>query len=447
MRSLRLSLLLALLLQALIGSAEHTLAWQTLRTPVTVPVMVVDTIVGRDTVWRQESRIVPGQFNSLLCSDSLHSVSMIPSALTFRCPTKPISFQPRDWRDLAHPDTFSISRSLPQDVVGLSALDRAKYDYMIAHPEKVDYTWDVVPEPWRDFSEGRRAKTKASDNKSISKIFQTDDYDARNEKLRKKAAEPVGPWKTSGEENLQFSQLYVNNWIKGGENSATLTHDLRMKANYSKNRSQWDNSLTNKLSITYTSALGTRVSSDAFDAVSKYGFKAVNKWYYSFAFSLKTQLFRNYDKSDVDKVKPKSKLMSPVYLQFIFGMDYKTDNLSLLLSPYTGVITAVADTDMVDQTKYGISQDRKADFNNGFSVTLNWKKEITYGVNYSTKLELFYEYFKKDGDKRFNWENVMDVQINRYLSTRFLVELRYYDNESKRFQIKENFSVGFKYAF
>ena len=102
---------------------------------------------------------------------------------------------------------------------------------------------------------------------------------------------------------------------------------------------------------------------------------------------------------------------------------------------------------MIDQTSYGISEDKKANFVNGFSITANWKKTIIYGIYYTPKLELFYEYFRKDGNKRFDWENIIDVQINRFLSTRFLVELRYFDNESDHFQVKENFSIAFKYSF
>ena len=129
-------------------------------------------------------------------------------------------------------------------------------------------------------------------------------------------------------------------------------------------------------------------------------------------------------------------------------MDYKRgDDLSVLLSPYTGIITVVADTADIDPTNFGIDEGKRADFINGFSITVNWKKTIMYGVYYITRVELFYEYFRKNGNKRFDWENVFEFQINRFISTRLNLELRYFDNESEKFQVKENFSISFKYSF
>ncbi len=425
--------------------------WITLRSPQTYYTQDVDSIVGRDTVFTQVSHVVSGQFKPFVNPDI---TSFELNLLPFENVVRPVSrtskieypeltLMPEYQQRVAWQNKNILTPSLWQSAAHEPILEKLRYDYAISNPSTVKYTNLQIKDPSKELLKVQR--DKSGDKKEISRIFKTEV--PLSAEMRKKKEKPAGPWKNSGEENLQFSQLFVENWIKGGENSATLTHDLRLNSAYSQGRTSWENSLVNKLSLTYTSALGTRVSSDAFDLASKYGFNAVNKWYYSFAFSLKTQLFRNYDKSDTEKANPKSKFMSPVYMQFIFGMDYKQDNFSLLLSPYTGIITAVADTDRVDQTKYGIAEDRKANFINGFSVTCNWKKEIVYGINYSTKLELFYEYIKKDGNKRFDWENVLDVQINRFLSTRLLIELRYFDNESDKFQIKENFSVGFKYSF
>lgn len=356
-------------------------------------------------------------------------------------------YSPEARRDtfLTRTRTLGVTANLT-DPAGLSPMDRARMDMMFAHPELVKRTWSEIPDMDKDIREGRLIYNHESDHESLSRIFKPDETFLAD-KLKTKPEGPVNPWTVTGEENLQFSQLFVSNWIKGGENSASLLHDFRWKAVFAQDRHQWETNVTSKLGLTYTSTLKGRVSDDLLDINSKYGFKAVNKWYYSFLFSFKTQLFRNYSSSDIDKENPKSTLLSPAYLQFIFGMDYKREDLSILLSPYTGIITAVADTADIDPTSYGIDEGKRADFVNGFSVTVNWKKTIIFGIYYTTKMELFYEYFKKDGNKRFDWENVIDVQINRYLSTRLLVEFRYFDNESNKFQIKENYSIAFRYSF
>ncbi len=425
--------------------------WVTLRKHPLISTMQIDSITPAGDTLRHEVLIPDSTSLEPIFSPSQDALPQIntSSFLTYYKPVqKPINFQSQ-FTAAARRDSFltktgkaPISTNL-DDPLGLDPTERARYEYIKQNPSSVNYTWNEIPD---EGSSTRKVyASKGTDARSISKLF-TPDADIYSYELMKKKEEPAGPWTITGTENLQFSQLALSNWIKGGDNSASLLHDFRLKITYAKARSSWETNLTHKLGFTYTSELSTRVTSDEINIDSKYGFNAVNKWYYSTQTTLKTQFCQNYSGSGDDK-ELKSTFFSPAYLQFIFGMDYKTTNLSVLLSPYTAIITIVADTVDIDQTDYGIGENSKSDFVNGFSVTVNWTKDLTYGVTYTTKMELFYEYFKKNGNKRFDWENVIDVQINRYLSTRFLLEFRYYDNESTKFQVKENFSISFKYTF
>lgn len=351
------------------------------------------------------------------------------------------------WRDSTR--TLGVKANFA-DPTGLTPIDRAKFNYIKQHPEAVHYSWQEIPAPWEDMYNGKRMRNRHQEA-ALAEIFKPDDRLTQIE-LRKKEQPPEGPWKLGGEENLQLSQLAVVNWTKGGENSVSFLHDFRFNALYKHERSEWQTDLVNKIGLTFTSALGARISTDNFDLSTKYGFvtnrkrlKLPGKWLYSSLISLKTQLFRNYGGAE-KKDGPKSTCFSPAYLKLTFGMDYKRENLSVLLSPYTASMTLVADTAIIDQTKYGIDEDKKVDFMSGFAVNVDWKHTFIYGIVYATKLELFYEYEGKNGTKQFDWENVFDVQINRFLSTRLLLELRYFDNEIDKFQFKENFSISFKYV-
>ncbi|MBP5420447.1 MAG: DUF3078 domain-containing protein [Bacteroidales bacterium] len=327
-------------------------------------------------------------------------------------------------------------------------VEKIAHDYTVDSLAAIKYVWNEIPEPWRDITERRKRKGQESDDsRKLAKYFRDDnDYSSRNDMVTKPEAEK-SPWTVSGQENIQLTQLAVCNWVKGGENSITILNDFRYKAVFNKGRHSWESNFTEKLGFTRTSTLSTRVSDDAFEITSKYGYNAVKKWYYSFQCNFKTQMFRSYSRSDAEKTKPLSTLLSPAYIQFIFGMDYKKDDLSILLSPYTGMLTVVADTADIDQTLYSIDEDKRSKYLNGYSVTVNWKKAIAYNVTYTTQCELFLEFVTKEGQKQFNWENIFDVQINRFLTTRFLLTLRYYDNESNKFQLKENYSIAFKYTF
>lgn len=324
-------------------------------------------------------------------------------------------------------------------------IDEVRQQYAAGHPENVKYSWIEIPEPYKDIRDGKKINHRKDEIQLLAEEFGS--RQDNNVKIKSLPKEEESPWTVSGEENVQLSQLFLANWVAGGETSLTLLSDMRFKAAYAKDPHSWENELTHKMGFTQTKALGFRVTNDAFNLSSKYGYKAVSTWYYSVKNTFKTQLFRKYDDDDEDKEDPLSSLLSPAYIQFILGMDYKKTDLSVLLSPYTLNITLVMDTAHIDPSDYSIPDGHKSDVTTGFSVTVTWKKKFTEDITYTTETELFMEYFEKGGQKQFDWENVIDIQINRFLTTRFLLELRYYDNESTKFQMKENFSVAFKYSF
>lgn len=340
-----------------------------------------------------------------------------------------------------------VRRPLDTDIaLGYAPFDVLCYRYMIDNPSDVKYTWQAIPDVEDRIKNRRKRNHEQEDYNELLKMF---DIQETNVSMRKRPEPEKSPWVVSGEENVQFSQLHVNeHWAKGGESSVTLISDLRIKAKYEKGKHMWENNITHKLGVTYLSAVSrARVSDDVVDMSSKYGYKAISKWYYSFLNTFKTQLFTSYNKNDEKRENPLSSILSPAYIQFTFGMDYREKNISILLSPYTAVVTLVADTSKIDQTRYSIDEDKHSKTINGLSITVNWKKAFTPDIRYETKMEMFYEYFVKEGSKRFHWENVFDVQLNRFLSTRLLCEIRYYDNEVKKFQFKENFSIALKFSF
>ena len=346
-----------------------------------------------------------------------------------------------DYQQLYKGGTTHVSKDLFSKDYGV---DRAMTEVAVTNPSFVKYTWREVPEPSRSIKEGRLLdKKKLEDN--MLRLLSLDDIDTKR-KIDKPKAE-VSPWFFSGTEHLQVSQTYLSNWAKGGESSINLSSDLRFKAIYKNKKHEWESSGIHKIGILTSGETGRRLSDDIIEISSKYGHKAANNWYYSFLTTFKTQFFYGYDKSDTEKKRPLSGFMSPAYMQYIIGMDYKRDGLSILLSPLTSIVTVVSDTAKIDQTRFKIAADKKSNVINGFSITTNWKWNITREITYNTRMELFYQYMSKDGQKRFDWENILDLRVNRFLSTRVLLQLRYFDNESDKFQVRENINIAFKYTF
>jgi hypothetical protein len=246
---------------------------------------------------------------------------------------------------------------------------------------------------------------------------------------------------------VQLSQAYVDNWVKGGENSIALLSDLRIQVGYKKNNVEWDSYAIHKLGILNSEEKKTRFNDDLIELNTKYGLSAGKKWFYSGFMNFKTQFFNGYDSKDEDKENPVSGFMAPGYLTLALGMDYKDKDFTLMLSPFTSKITMVLDTAKVDQTKYDIPEDKKVDNTGGASVVNNLKWKMSDDFNLTSNLDFFYGYMKSDNQIQAEWEIILDMKINIFLSTRISANMRYYSNESKNVQLKENLSISFNYSF
>jgi len=268
----------------------------------------------------------------------------------------------------------------------------------------------------------------------------------KREKLQKKKT----PWMYEGAENIQLSQIYLSNWVKGGESSISVLSDLRIKAIYKMEKYTWENFAIHQIGFVNQQNSKMRINDDLFELNSKFGLNASEKWYYSGFTNFKTQFFNGYTSDDKDKENPISAFMSPAYWTFAVGMDFKLKkhSFSLMISPLTSKLTIVLDTSKVDQTRYGVPEGKKVEALNGGSIVNSFKWKINEDFLLNSNLSAFYQYFARSDEKKqvqFEWEMILNMRINVWLSTRLLTHLRYYTNESDKMQVKENLSLSFVY--
>lgn len=317
--------------------------------------------------------------------------------------------------------------------------DRLNDSLLIYNPSLVKYQWNKIESPNKLIVEGVLLNTKTAHD-----IFHLDNMEAI--KRLKKPVETIYYWRYGGVETLQFSQIFFSNWVKGGENSVSLLSDFRVFANFKKPKMAWDNKATHKLGFVTSESDKSRISDDLIELNSKFGLNASEKWYYSSLFDFKTQFFYGRDTKIREKIL--SGFMSPAYLTFAIGMDYKqSKDFTLLLSPITAKITMVLDTVNIDQTKYSIANDKRSITKSGLSLNnfLRWK--ISEEVSIMSTIEYFYGYLDPIPQTQMNWELITDFRINKYLSARLYNYFRYYENESGKLQYKENLSLAFSYKF
>ncbi len=272
------------------------------------------------------------------------------------------------------------------------------------------------------------------------------------------------PWIIGGDGHLGFSQTYLENWEKGGQNAIASLVVLKGYANYKRadGKIKWDNSgeLRNGWVKNGGESKGLQKNDDKFEFTSRFGVSAYKKWFYSSEFNFNTQLFNGYVYPKNEHPDPISGFLAPSRLFFKLGMEYKpSKNFSLLLSPLTIKNVYVRDTTRYDQTKFGIDADKNSFWEPGLNADIFFRKSIKENITYETKYKMFINYKRPFQKFDLNWENNISVKLNEFINMRFLLNLIYDDDvkfpvydanevktgETTKLQIKEFFSIGFTY--
>ena len=267
----------------------------------------------------------------------------------------------------------------------------------------------------------------------------------------KSMQDTVEHWKTGGNGNLNFSQVHFSdNWNKGGESSLSLLADMGLFANYTYNKSSWENNLDYKYGLIKAGDREMRKNEDKVEINSKYGQKAFSKFYYSFLVNLQTQLFDGYEYYETeaqDSSALVSGIFSPAYLIVSLGIDYKpTENFTVLLSPITSKTTFVL-VDGVPVEKYGIETGEKSKKELGAFLKAKHLWKITEEISWENKLDLFTNYLDQPEQVDVNWESKIFLKVNKFITTTIYANLLYDYDQDDEIQFKEALAVGFSYKF
>jgi hypothetical protein len=282
--------------------------------------------------------------------------------------------------------------------------------------------------------------------------------------LRKNEKDTVTGWKTGGIFAITGSQTSLTNWAAGGENSVSLNALFSVFANYKKGKGAWDNSLDigyGLLKQGWGKEIPFSKTDDKVDLLSKFGYKAFKNWYYAALFNAKTQMTPGY-KLPTDTIKI-SNFLAPAYVIAAIGMDYKPNNhLSMFIAPFTAKWTIVNDSILSAAGAFGVDEGKflKSEFGGyiRFIYTKNdFKSPFLKNISFTTKLDLYSNYLKEPEKIDVNWEVLIAMKVNKYITINLTTNL-IYDYDIKfpsdlnaagvdKIQFKEIFGVGFSYKF
>lgn len=281
--------------------------------------------------------------------------------------------------------------------------------------------------------------------------------------MRKNKIDTLDGWKTGGLISLTGSQVSLTNWNAGGQNSISINGLVSVFANYTKGKSQWENSLDLGYGIIRQGRRNNvdwLKTDDKIDLFSKFGRQASKKWFYSALLNFNTQSTAGFNYPN-DSIAI-SRFMAPGYLLVAAGMDYKPNKMfSAFIAPFTMKSTFVLDDTLSAAGAFGVDPGSKARFEMGGYIRAQFQHEILKNVNFTSKLSLFSNYLNNPERIDVNWENLLQFKVNKYISATLSTHLIYDDDidiavfddngvevgKGPRLQFKEVLGVGFAYRF
>lgn len=281
----------------------------------------------------------------------------------------------------------------------------------------------------------------------------------------------LSPWKFQGNAYAGFTQTYINDyWSQGGKSSASALTTFSYDMKYAKNKIKWDSNFDLKLGLVYyipdegnETQRNWHKNTDNFELNTRFGYSAFKKWYYSADANFKSQLFDGY--KNVNDVDPLSSFLSPAYLTFSAGMEYKPNKtFGTFVAPVSLKTTYVTDPD-IDETKFGLNEGDTQRTRIGLVGKLDYISKLLDNITLKTKNSIFVNYgFNTDGEWQFlklpdfDSETTIDFKVNQFISTQLNIHFVYdkdvestwtsADNvemKGTRLQVKEFFTLGISY--
>lgn len=318
-----------------------------------------------------------------------------------------------------------------------------------------------------------KAKANNIKLKTDSLTALLDSLDAEILKITKPKSSVTGPWKVGAKFSSNITQVTLNNWVGGGQNSVSLVGTAEISADYKKKNFSWENDIGLHYGIIRQGENRKWWKNDDQQQLnSKLDKKAFKSWNYSMLFEIKTQFSPGYNYPDDSTLI--SDIMAPGYLILASGLDYKPKSrkLTLLAAPVTVKTTIVNNSILANEGYFGVDPAVYDDFGNmitpgkkyraeiGGFLKIKFKRQLLNNISFENNLELFSNYMNKPENIDINWGTITSIKILKYFSATLTTNLIYDDDVEvpvdrdgdgekegygPRLQFEQMFGFGFTY--
>ena len=279
--------------------------------------------------------------------------------------------------------------------------------------------------------------------------------------------QPQG-WTHKGNIGINLGQSSYTNWAAGGQNSLTALGAFNYEIHYLKNKFKWDNTLNLSLGYCVYSFKKKPIKTDDLIEFSSLAtFKATKQLNYGAELAFRSQFAKGFDYAK-DSTHYISKFLAPGYLTLGLGIEWVPNKyFSLYFAPVTGRITFVNDQHLAEVGAYGVEPGyfnpndstewipgKKIRYEFGARAVAKFQYPIAKNIDFNTKLELFSNYLDHPERIDVDWQNMLVLKVNDWLSANLSTHLIYdydipfYDEagiriKGSKVQFKEVLAIGF----
>ena len=279
--------------------------------------------------------------------------------------------------------------------------------------------------------------------------------------------QPQG-WTHKGNIGINLGQSSYTNWAAGGQNSLTALGAFNYEIHYLKNKFKWDNTLNLSLGYCVYSFKKKPIKTDDLIEFSSLAtIKATKQLNYGAELAFRSQFAKGFDYAK-DSTHYISKFLAPGYLTLGLGIEWVPNKyFSLYFAPVTGRITFVNDQHLAEVGAYGVEPGyfnpndstewipgKKIRYEFGARAVAKFQYPIAKNIDFSTKLELFSNYLDHPERIDVDWQNMLVLKVNDWLSANLSTHLIYdydipfYDEagiriKGSKVQFKEVLAIGF----
>lgn len=262
-------------------------------------------------------------------------------------------------------------------------------------------------------------------------------------------------WTVKGENTFLINQSSFSNWAAGGVNSFAGNLVLNYDFNYAKDKWSWDNKVIMAYGKTFQDAIKWRKNDDRLILNSLLGYKAAEKWLYTFYTNFNTQFADGFSYDSDNNATLISRAFSPAYLSFGPGFAFKeSDNFRVNISPAAARLVIVGDENL--RTAYGVDIDKAVRTEFGASLDTYYKVDLMENISFENILKLYSNYLEEPKNVDVDYTANIFMKVNEYISVNTGVQLLYDDNVQIQksdgrvgpgLQVRQVFGAGFTYKF